>query len=135
MTKKMNYTLWGIQFLLALLYLFAGGVKLILPVAELTRQMAFPGPFLRFIGANEVLGAAGLILPGILRRRQELTPLAAIGLSIIMLGATVLLIANPGAGSPLMPMAVGLLNGLVAWGRRNDFKQNWRGACLSPSQS
>jgi uncharacterized membrane protein YphA (DoxX/SURF4 family) len=135
MTKKMNYTLWAIQILLALLYLFAGSVKLILPVAELTKQMAFPGTFLRFIGGCEVLGAVGLILPGLLRRRQELTPVAAIGLSIIMLGATVLLIANPGAGSPLMPMAVGLLDGLVAWGRWSDLKQNWRGACLSPSQS
>jgi len=131
----MNYTLWAIQILLALLYLFAGSVKLLLPVAELTKQMVFPGTFLRFIGGCEVLGAAGLILPGILRRRQELTPVAAIGLSIIMLGATVLLIANPGAGSPLMPMAVGLLDGLVAWGRWNDPKQDWRGACLSPSQS
>jgi len=135
MTKKMNYTLWAIQILLALLYLFAGGLKLILPMAELTKQMALPGPFLRFIGGNEVLGAAGLILPGLLRRQRELTPVAAIGLSIIMLGATLLLIANPGAGSPLMPMAVGLLDGLVAWGRWNDLKQNWRGTCLSPSQS
>ena len=102
----MNYTLWAIQILLALLYLFAGSVKLLLPVAELTKQMVFPGTFLRFIGGCEVLGAVGLILPGLLRRRQELTPVAAIGLSIIMLGATVLLIANPGAGAPLMPMVV-----------------------------
>jgi hypothetical protein len=106
MTKRMNYTLWTIQCVLALLYLFAGGLKLILPVAELTKQLAIPGAFLRFIGACEVLGAAGLILPGLLRRQQQLTPLAAIGLSIIMLGATVLLIANPGAGAPLMPMVV-----------------------------
>jgi hypothetical protein len=40
---------------LALLYLFAGGLELILPVAELTKQMAFPGTFLRFIGGCEVL--------------------------------------------------------------------------------
>jgi hypothetical protein len=68
---------------LALLYLFAGSVKLILPVAELTRQMAFPGTFLWFIGGCEVPGAVGLILPGFLGRRQELTPVAALGLSII----------------------------------------------------
>jgi hypothetical protein len=135
MTKKMNYALWAIQILLALLYLFAGSAKLILPVAELTRQIALPGVFLRFIGGCEVLGACGLMLPGLLRRRRELTPAAAIGLSIIMLGATVVLVANPGVGSPLMPMAVGLLDGLVAWGRWNDLKQNWRGTCLSPSQS
>lgn len=123
MTRKRNYTLWTIQCLLALLYLFAGGLKLILPVAELTRQLALPGAFLRFIGACEVLGAAGLILPGLLRRQQQLTPVAAIGLSIVMTGATVLLIANPGAGTPLMPMVVGLLDGLVAWGRWNALKR------------
>jgi uncharacterized membrane protein YphA (DoxX/SURF4 family) len=94
----MNYTLWVTQILLALLYLFAGGLKLILPVAELSKQLPRPGAFLRFIGASEVLGAAGLILPGLLRRRQELTPVAAIGLSIIVTGATVLLIANPWSG-------------------------------------
>jgi uncharacterized membrane protein YphA (DoxX/SURF4 family) len=134
MTKKMNCTLWAVQILLALLYLFAGGLKLILPVAELTKQLPLPGAFLRLIGASEVLGAAGLILPGLVRRRWELTPVAAVGLSIIMLGATVLLIANPGADSPLMPMALGLLDGMVAWGRWDDLKQNWRGTCWSPSQ-
>jgi hypothetical protein len=40
-----------------------------------------------------------------------------------MTGATVLLIANPGAGTPLMPMVVGLLDGLVAWGRWNALKR------------
>jgi len=135
MTKRMNYTLWAVQIVLALLYLFAGSFKLILPVAEMTKQMAFPGALLRFVGGNEVLGAAGLILPGLLKRRKELTPVAAAGLSIVMLGATVLLIANPAAGSPLMPALVGILDGFVAWGRWNDLKQNWRGACLSPSQS
>ncbi len=131
MTKRMNYTLWTIQCVLALLYLFAGGLKLILPVAELTKQLAIPGAFLRFIGACEVLGAAGLILPGLLRRQQQLTPLAAIGLSIIMLGATVLLIANPGAGH-----ADGgcLLDGLVAWGRWDALKRRSE-QCFSPSQS
>ena len=134
MTRKRNYTLWTIQCLLALLYLFAGGLKLILPVAELTRQLALPGAFLRFIGACEVLGAAGLILPGLLRRQQQLTPVAAIGLSIVMTGATVLLIANPGAGTPLMPMVVGLLDGLVAWGRWNALRRRSE-QCFSPSQS
>ena len=134
MTKKMNYTLWTLQCLLALLYLFAGGLKPILPVAELTGQLALPGVFLRFIGAAEVLGAAGLILPGLFRIRQELTPLAAGGLLIVMTGATLLLFTHPGAGSPVMPMVVGILDGLVAWKRRGALQGNGRERC-SPSLS
>ncbi len=49
--KKLNVILWVIQIVLALLYLFTGGAKLTLPIAVMTQQVHFPGPFLRFIGA------------------------------------------------------------------------------------
>src|SRR5580698_7320984 len=111
MTRKMNYTLWAIQWVLAMLFLFAGSMKLIMPIAEMTKQMALPGLLLRFIGVMEVLGAAGLILPGLLRIRRELTPLAAAGLVIIMIGATVLTFTGMGAGAAAMPFIVGLLSG------------------------
>src|SRR2546430_7816965 len=90
----MTYALWIVRGLLALLFLFAGGVKLVLPLEELTKQMPLPGLFVRFIGVAEVLGAIGLILPGLLRIRPGLTPLAAAGLVIIMIGATVLTLAG-----------------------------------------
>lgn len=131
----MNRTLWIIQCLLALLYLFAGSMKLILPVAQMTQQMPMPGAFLRFIGAMEVLGAAGLILPGLLRIQVELTPLAATGLLIIMIGATALMFAHPDAGGPAMPIVVGLLDGFVAWKRWSALQTNGRDQCLAPSQS
>jgi hypothetical protein len=73
----MTYALWIVQGLLALIFLFAGGVKLVLPIEALTKQMSLPGPFVRFIGVAEVLGALGLVLPGLLRIRPGLTPLAA----------------------------------------------------------
>jgi uncharacterized membrane protein YphA (DoxX/SURF4 family) len=117
MTKKANYTLWTLQALLAALFLFAGGMKLILPIEEMTKQMPFPGAFLRFIGVAEVLGAIGLILPGLLRIRPALTALAACGLIIIMIGATVLMLATSGVASALMPFIVGLLLGFLAHGR------------------
>lgn len=82
----MNYALWIVQGLLAIVFLFSGGMKLVLPIEAMTRQMPLPGLFLRFIGVAEVLGAIGLILPGLLRIRQGLTPLAAAGLVIIMIG-------------------------------------------------
>ncbi len=115
----MTYALWVIQGLLALLFLFAGGMKLILPVEEMTKQMPvpLPGLFLRFIAVVEVLGALGLILPGLLRIRPGLTPLAAAGLVIIMIGATMVTLAGGAVGPALMPLVVGLLAAFVAYGR------------------
>ena len=113
----MTYALWIVQGLLALLFLFAGGVKLVLPLEELTKQMPLPGLFVRFIGVAEVLGAIGLIVPGLLRIRPGLTPLAAAGLVIIMIGATVLTLAGGDVAPALIPLVVGLLSAFVAYGR------------------
>jgi uncharacterized protein YndB with AHSA1/START domain len=88
-----------------------------MPIAELTKQVPLPGLFLRFIGVAEVLGAVALILPGLLRIQRGLTPLAASGLVIIMTGATVITAIYIGAAPALMPLAVGMLAGFVAWGR------------------
>jgi hypothetical protein len=114
-----TYALWTVQGLLALLFLFAGGMKLILPIEALTEQMALPELFLRFIGVAEVLGAIGLILPGLLRIRPGLTPLAAAGLVIIMVGATTLTLASGEVALALIPLVVGLLAAGVARGRRS----------------
>ena len=77
----MNLALWIVQGVLALLFLFAGVTKLVMPIEEMTKQMPvplpMPGVFLRFIGVAEIAGALGLILPGLLRIRPGLTPLAA----------------------------------------------------------
>ena len=113
----MTYVLWIVQVLLALLFLFAGGMKLVLPIEELTAQMPLSGLFLQFIGVAEVLGALGLVLPGFLRVRPGLTPLAAAGLVIIMIGATVITPMVMDAALALMPLVVGLLAALVAYGR------------------
>ncbi|MGH7332059.1 MAG: DoxX family protein [Candidatus Rokuibacteriota bacterium] len=115
----MTHALWIVQGLLALLFLFAGGMKLVLPLEEMTKQMPLPLPglFVRFIGVAEVLGAIGLILPGLLRIRPGLTPLAAAGLVIIMIGATVLTLAGGDVALALIPLVVGLLSAFVAYGR------------------
>ena len=113
----MTYSLWIVQALLALVFLFAGGMKLVLPLEQLTGPISIPGPLLRFIGVAEVLGALGLILPGLLRMRPGLTPLAAAGLVIIMIGATALTLAAGQLGATLISLAVGLLAAFVAYGR------------------
>ena len=122
----MTRALWIVQGLLAALFLVAGGTKLVLPIEEMTQQMPLPGWFLRFIAVAEVLGALGLILPGLLRIRPGLTPLAAAGLVIIMIGATVVTLMTADVALALIPLAVGLLSAFVAYGR-------WRLAPLSGS--
>src|SRR5689334_5124607 len=87
-TGHMSYALWLVQIVLAIVFLSAGGMKLVLPIDMLGLPFQLPAMFVRFIGLCEVLGALGLILPGVLRRRTELTPLAALGLTAIMVGAT-----------------------------------------------
>ena len=77
----MTHALWIVQGLLAALFLFAGGVKLVLPLDQLTGPVPLPGLFVRFIAVAEVLGALGLILPGLLGIRPGLTPPAAAGRS------------------------------------------------------
>jgi uncharacterized membrane protein YphA (DoxX/SURF4 family) len=113
----MNILLWITQILLALLFLFAGVMKLILPIEEMTKQMAMPGLFLRFLGVAEVLGALGLILPGLFRIKTWLTPLAAVGLMIIVIGATVVTLKIGGGATALLPLVAALLAALVAYGR------------------
>ena len=124
----MNIALWIIQILLALLFLVAGVPKLIYSVDELMKNappnaVRFPDLFMKFIGVAEVLGALGLILPGLLRRQQQLTPLAALGLLILMIGAVVTTImSGGGVAEAAVPVVVGLLCAFVAYGRWNRLR-------------
>ena len=113
----MNIALGIVQGLLALLFLWAGGMKFVMSIEEMTKELALPGWFLRFIGVCEALGAIGLVLPGLLRIRPGLTPLAAAGLGIIMIGATVVTLMTADVALALVPLAVGLLSAFVAYGR------------------
>jgi len=111
----MNVALWIIQVLLALLFVFSGVMKFVMPVKEMTRDSSLPGSFFHFIGAMEVLGAIGLVLPCLLRISPFLTPVAACGLVIIMAGATVTSI--PMGWISLLPLFVGVAAAFIAYGR------------------
>jgi uncharacterized membrane protein YphA (DoxX/SURF4 family) len=113
----MTYALWIVQILLAALFLFAGGMKLVLPLEKLTGPVEMPGAFLRFIGVVEVLGGIGLILPALLRIRPGLTPLAAAGLVIIMIGATAITLMVGERAAAMISLVVGLLAAFVGYGR------------------
>ncbi len=122
----MNVALWIVQGLLAALFVFAGGMKLLMPIEEMTKQIAMPGAFLRFIGVAELLGGLGLVLPGLVGIWPGLTPLAAAGLVVIMIGATVISLQLGGAVA-LIPLVVGIMAAVVAYAR-------WRVAPLGASR-
>ena len=116
-TRKSEVLLWCVQGLLAALFLFAGGMKLVMPLEMMKGPVPLPGLFLRFIGVCEVLGAIGLILPELLHIRRELTPLSGAGLVIIMIGATAITVVGGGVAPALVPLVVGILASVVARGR------------------
>jgi hypothetical protein len=116
----MNRALWIVQGLLAALFLFGGVAKLTMPIDEIADAIGLPAWFIVFISVAEVAGALGLILPWLLKIRTGLTPLAAGGLVIIMIGATALSAAGVGGGDPkgaLFPLVTGILAAFVAYGR------------------
>ena len=116
--RRTNTVLWIVQALLAALFLFAGVMKLVLPIEAMAGPVDLPGPFLRFIGVAETLGALGLILPGLFKVRPILTPLAAAGLVVIMAGATVITAMGGQIAPVLVPLTAGLLASSVVYGRR-----------------
>ena len=115
--RSANFAMWAMQGLLAAMFVFAGGMKLVMPVETMTRESSLPGLFLRFIGCAELLGAFGLVLPWGFRIRRELTPIAAIGLMVIMVGATVITFHANGFAPALVPVVVACLLATVAYGR------------------
>jgi len=113
----MNAALWIVQGLLALLFLFAGGMKLVMPIEAMKGPVELPGLFMRFIGVCEVLGGLGLVLPQLTQILPGLTPLAAAGLVIIMIGATVVSAMGGGIAAALFPFIVLGLCAFIAWAR------------------
>ena len=126
----MNRALWIVQIILAALFLVAGGSKFFVPAEQLTQGMPawLSVSFLHFVGACEVLGAIGLILPGLLRIKPGLTPLAAAGLTIIVIGATGVTLMGGMLATALFPAVTAILAAFVAYGR-------WRLAPASTSGS
>ncbi len=117
----MNITLWIIQALLALVFLMAGFMKTFRPLDALAQRMSWvskvPSPLVRLLGISEWLGAIGLILPALTQILPWLTALAAVGLALIMIGATVFHASRrefPGAGFTVIILILAVF---VAYGR------------------
>lgn len=117
----MDTVLWVVQVLLALAFLLAGFGKATQPYEKLGQQMAWVRRFspgtVRLIGVVEVLGAIGLIVPALTGILPVLTPVAAVGLVLVMLGA---MVTHARAGENPMIVANLVLLALaafVAYGR------------------
>ena len=119
-SKKLHIALWVAQGLVAAAFIMAGIMKLISPLDDLAANgMSFVHTFsegmVRFIGISEVLGGLGLIFPALLRIKPILTPMAAIGLAVIMVLAAVFHVMQ---GEPPIPNLVLLVLAVfIAWGR------------------
>jgi len=113
-----NVLLWILQGFLALFFaLGSGAPKLLLPVEALPMPIALPDWFVRFIGTAEVLGALGLILPGVFRTRLGVTPVAALGLVLLTICATVYQLLAQQPGNAMFAAVMCLLCATVAVGR------------------
>lgn len=119
-SKRLHIGLWIAQVLLALAFIMAGFMKITASMDELAANgMSFVNSFsegmVRFIGTSEVLGGLGLILPALLRIKPILTPVAAIGLALVMVLAAIyhLSVDEP----PIPNIILFALAVFVAWGR------------------
>ena len=117
----MGIALWIVQVLLAVAFLGAGATKLSQPKEKMAKNMAwvedFSQPTVRLIGALEVVGAIGLVLPALTGIVPWLTPLAALGLVLLMAGAVYTHLRREEGSAVVPPAVLLLLATLVAVGR------------------
>jgi uncharacterized membrane protein YphA (DoxX/SURF4 family) len=117
----MNVFLWILQIVLAAAFGMAGLLKLTRPKEKLADNMAWVEDFspgvIRFIGGAELLGALGLILPAVTGIATVLTPLAATGLVIVMIGAVAAHVRRKELPLAVLPAVLLVLAAIVAWGR------------------
>ena len=116
-----NVLLWSVQGLLALLFLFTGTTMLVTPREKLVAGAVWAETFspstTKLIGLLEVLGAVGLVIPMITDVLPWLTPLAAVGLSLLMVGAVATHLRHREYQKALLPLVVLLLAVCIVYGR------------------
>ena len=119
----MNLSLWIIAGLMAAVFLLAGANKLLIPQEKLAKApgggwvLDFSAGFVKALGAVEILGAVGLILPALLGIAPILVPMAAVGLALIMVGATIVTFRRQEFKHVLLNLTYLALLVFVAFGR------------------
>jgi hypothetical protein len=121
--KGLHLALWVVQTLLAAGFGMAGLFKLTAPIAELAHKIPWvgqvPAGLVRFIGASELLGAVGLLLPAATRIRPSLTWLAGAGLALVMGLAAAFHLSHGELQALPVNVVLGGMAAFVAWGRRS----------------
>ncbi len=117
----MNIALWVVQILLAVAFLGSGLMKLTQPKEKIATSMAWAADFsptaIKLIGLVEILGALGLVLPAVTGIAPILTPLAAVGLALVMVGAAITHARRGETQMIAVNVVLLLLAAFVAWGR------------------
>lgn len=124
-----NVVLWVLQVFFGLFFIVASGMpKFFAPREVLNMPIVLPREFLIVVGTSEVLGGLGLILPGLLRRHQWMTSVAAFMLVLLTLFATGYQLVAGQVASAVFAAGVGLMCALIGYGR-------WKVAPLGPARS
>lgn len=119
----MGTTLWIVQGLLAVAFIGSGSMKLFKGHDALKADPKmgwandFSSGFVKFLGAAEMAGGLGLVLPGLSRFAQILTPLAGLGLVVIMLGAAATHFRRSEMPMAVPPLVLAALAAFVVYGR------------------
>jgi len=119
----MNLILWIIAGLMAAVFLLAAANKLLIPQEKLATApgggwvLDFSAGFVKALGAVEILGAVGLILPALLDIAPILVPMAAVGLALIMVGAAIVTFRRQEFKHVLLNLTYLALLVFVAFGR------------------
>lgn len=121
--QLVDLALWIVAGLLAVVFLVAGANKLLISKEKLAKAPGggwvndFSAGFIKTLGAVEILGAAGLILPAALGIAPILVPLAAVGLGTIMIGAALVTSRRHEPLHALLNVTYLALAAFLAWGR------------------
>ena len=120
-SKGLNIMLWVFQVLIAIFFLMGGVYNLSQPIDVLAAKMSYVNHFpiwaVKLIAISEILGGIGVILPSMIRIKPMLTPLAAFGLTLVMVFATIYHVTHGEAYESPMTIILGAITIVIAWGR------------------
>ncbi|HLT30595.1 MAG TPA: DoxX family protein [Myxococcaceae bacterium] len=120
-SKGLRIALSIAQALLGVMFFMVGLMKTFQPLeaigASLPWVLEYPAALTRFIGISELAAGVGLVLPGLLRIKPFLVPLAAAGLVVVMILAAGFHALRGEFGAIPMNLVLGGLAAFIAWGR------------------
>ena len=121
MKKTMNVLLWIAQVLISTSLLWAACIKLFQPIEQLEIMWPWTGDvsstFVRLTGAIDLLGALGVVLPALFRFKPTLVSIAAIGIVLLMISASIFHICRGEASQIGFNIVFAVIAGFVAYGR------------------